>query len=155
MANKSEQEIHGPEGTCFGCGPKNEKGLQIKSFWEGEELVLRYKPSPEHQAFPGIINGGIIGTLFDCHSNWCAATTLFKRNPEKDFPSTVTSEFSIKLIRPTPFGVKLTIKAKPKEISGNKVVVEAELYADGKVTATSLAVFFAVEEGHPAFHRWN
>ncbi|OLS23815.1 MAG: hypothetical protein HeimC3_22870 [Candidatus Heimdallarchaeota archaeon LC_3] len=155
MSNKSEQDIHGPEGTCFGCGPKNEKGLQIKSFWEEDEFVLRFTPSSEHQAFPGTINGGIIGSLFDCHGNWCAATTLFKRNPNKIFPSTVTSEFTLKLNRPTPSGVELIIKAKPTEITENKVIVEAELYANGKITASFTGVFFAVEEGHPAFHRWN
>jgi hypothetical protein len=34
------------------------------------------------------------------------------------------------------------------------VVVEASLEASGKVTATCRGVFVAVQQGHPAFHRW-
>ncbi|MHA1984928.1 MAG: PaaI family thioesterase [Candidatus Hodarchaeales archaeon] len=135
MVVKGVQDIHGSEGICFGCGPKNEKGLQIKSNWEGDEFVLRFNPKTEHQAFPGAVNGGIIGALFDCHANWCAATTLHKLNPEKDFPSTVTSKFEVKLKRPTPFGVELIVKAKPTEIEGNKVTIEAELIANKNTTA--------------------
>ncbi|MHA2339683.1 MAG: PaaI family thioesterase [Candidatus Hodarchaeales archaeon] len=155
MVVKGVQDIHGPEGTCFGCGPKNEKGLKIKSNWEGEEFVLRFNPKPEHQAFPGAINGGIIGTLFDCHANWCAATTLHKLNPEKDFPSTVTSKFEVKLKHPTPFGVELLIKAKSTEIKGNKITIEAELIANEKITAKFIGVFVAVGQDHPGFYRWD
>ncbi|RMG24250.1 MAG: PaaI family thioesterase [Methanobacteriota archaeon] len=149
------QDKYGPEGICFGCGPKNPKGLQIKSFWEGDDFVLRFNPREEHQAFEGVVNGGIIGALFDCHSNWCAATELFRRHPDEEFPSTVTSEFHVKLKRPTPFGPTLVVKARPVEVDGNKVTVEAEMEADGKITATCRGVFVAVKEGHPAYHRWK
>lgn len=155
MSVKSVQDIHGSDGRCFGCGPKNEKGLRIKSYWEGEDFILRFNPKPEHQAFPGSLNGGIIGTLFDCHANWCAATTLYKLNPEKEFPSTVTSKFEVELKRPTPFGVEILVKAKPKEIDGNKVTIKAELIANGKVTAIFEGIFVAVDPGHPAYHRWT
>lgn len=152
---KSAQETYGADGVCFGCGPKNEKGLRIRSFWEGDEFVLRFKPEPHHQAFKGTVNGGIIGALFDCHENWCAATALYNKNPEEDFPSTVTSEFSVKLYRPTPFGVELLIKAKPTKFDGKSVTVYAEMFANEKKTASCTGVFVAVKEGHPAFHRWG
>ena len=29
---------------CFGCGRLNEKGHQIKSYWDGEESVCHFKP---------------------------------------------------------------------------------------------------------------
>ncbi len=149
------QDKYGPTGICFGCGPANPKGLRIKSFWEGDDFVLRFTPREEHQAFKGVVNGGIIGTLFDCHCNWCAATELHRRNPDEEFPSTVTSEFHVKLRRPTPYGTELLIKARPVKVDGNKVTVEAEMYANGKVTATCTGVFVSVPKGHPAYHRWQ
>lgn len=155
MTEVSAQDRYGPNGVCFGCGPKNPKGLQIKSRWEGDDFILRYKPKEEHRAFGDILNGGIIGSLFDCHSNWCAATTLFKLHPDKPFPSTVTSEFYVKLKRPTPLNAQILIKAKPSEIDGTKVIVEAEMWANNKLTATCRGIFFAVQPGHPAFHRWD
>ncbi len=155
MEKKAVQDIFAPNGTCFGCGPKNEKGLQIKSYWEGEHLVLRYKPKKHHAAFRGVLNGGIIATLLDCHMNWCAATTLHKNNPNQEFPSTVTAELQVQYKRPTPLDAEIFIKAWPVKIDGNKVVVEAELIAAGQVTAKGRGTFAAVSEGHPAYHRWD
>lgn len=155
MSKIASQDKYAPLGTCFGCGPLNEKGLRIKSFWEGDDFVVHYNPEPHHQAFPGTINGGIIGTIFDCHMNWAAATKLFDKNRDKDFPSTVTSEFSVKLKRPTPYGVELLVKAWVKEISGNFVTVEAEMYANNKITSIASGIFVSVKEGHPAYHRWD
>ncbi len=73
---KSLQDTYAPNNRCFGCGPANEKGLRIKSFAEGDELVCDWTPEPHHQAFPNALNGGICGSLLDCHSNWAAAYSL-------------------------------------------------------------------------------
>ena len=76
VKGKSVQELHAPNSICFGCGPANSEGLRIHSFRSENGLEMRFNPSAEHQAFPGMINGGIIGTLMDCHGNWTAAIAL-------------------------------------------------------------------------------
>ena len=73
---KGVQRQYAPTSICFGCGPANHKGLQIDSYRKGDGLELKFTPSEEHQAFPGMVNGGIIGTLLDCHGNWAAAIAL-------------------------------------------------------------------------------
>jgi acyl-coenzyme A thioesterase PaaI-like protein len=148
------QDQYAPRSICFGCGPANPKGLQIKSRWEGEQFVARFQPKPEHQAFSGIVNGGIIGTLLDCHGNWCAAMTLLKERGLSEAPSTVTSEFHVKLRRPTPVQ-ELTVLARAVSVEGDKVTIEAELKAGDQLTATCRGVFVAVKPGHPAYHRWD
>src|SRR3954463_5083832 len=102
--SQSLQELHSPESTCFGCGPKNLKGLRIRSMPgpDGESLVATWKAEPHHEAFAGTLGGGIIGVLLDCHSNWTAAWTLMKRSGAAHPPCTVTSEFHVKLLRPAP-----------------------------------------------------
>src|SRR5438874_9966673 len=75
----SLQERYAPENTCFGCGPKNEKGLRIRSFARGGEYLAEWTPEPHHQAFPGVLNGGICGALLDCHSNWAACHHLMEK----------------------------------------------------------------------------
>ena len=155
MAEIALQDKYGPSGICFGCGPANEKGLRIKTFMEGDEYVVRFQPKPEHQAFEGVINGGIIGSVFDCHCNWSAAHTIFQANPEKGFPSTVTAEYKIKLKRPTPFNTELVFKAKVIALDGPKATVTGKLIANDKVTALCEGVFVAVEPGHPGYHRWE
>ncbi|MHB8605164.1 MAG: PaaI family thioesterase [Thermoplasmatota archaeon] len=152
---KAAQDEYAPHSICFGCGPANAKGLRIKSHWEGEDFVARWHAAPEHQAFPGMLNGGILGALLDCHSNWCAATTLMRERKLDAPPTTVTSEFHVHLRRPTPFAAELHLHAKPVAIEGDKVTIEAVLEADGKVCASCRGVFVAVREGHPAYHRWE
>lgn len=149
---KALQDEYGPDTICFGCGPANEDGLQIKSFVEGDEVIAGFVPEGHHQAFPGVINGGIIGALFDCHMNWTAAYHLMGDGEE--LPVTVTAEYSVKLRRPTPAGAPLHIRAHVTESSGSRATVEATLEADGVVCAEASGKFVAVEEGHPAYHRW-
>ena len=152
--HQSLQDTYGPGTICFGCGPANEKGLQIKSFVQDASVVAEFDPSPEHQAFAGVVNGGIIGALFDCHMNWTAAQAIMTEGSLDRFPVTVTADFHVRLRRPTPYPATLHLEAWATGVDGNRATVEAELTADDKVTATCTATFVAIEEGHPAYHRW-
>lgn len=78
MIDKSLQDAYAPGSSCFGCGPSNIKGLKIKSFVRGDEVVAEWTAEPHHEAFPGALNGGIVGTLLDCHCNWAAAWHLMQ-----------------------------------------------------------------------------
>lgn len=154
MNEKSLQETYNPQGICFGCGPANEKGLRIRSFVESDTVVLRYRPAPHHVAFEGAVNGGIIGTLFDCHCNWTAAYYLMRNKGMDRPPPTVTAEFSVKLKRVTPTDTELVFRARLVRIQGDRAEIDAELEADGKTTAICSGSFVAVGEGHPAYQRW-
>src|SRR5215207_985261 len=96
---KSLQDLYSPNSICFGCGPDNEEGLQIKSHPQNGEVSAEWRAEPHHQAFPGMLNGGIIGALLDCHSNWTAAYFLMKKNGKTEPDCTVTANYSIKLLR--------------------------------------------------------
>ena len=76
MSEQSLQDRYAPSTRCFGCGPANPDGLRIKSFVRGDEVVCEWAPAKRHEAFDGALNGGIVGTLFDCHCNWTAAHHL-------------------------------------------------------------------------------
>ena len=150
---KSLQESLAPKSICFGCGPANPKGLRIQSFAEGDAVICDWTPEPHHEAFPGVLNGGIIGALLDCHSNWTAAHSIMVAEKLDHIPPCVTAEFDVKLKRPTPLGpVHLSARAVAR--NGDKVTVEATLEAGGKVTATCTGTFVRVKPGHPAYFRW-
>lgn len=153
-AAQSLQDRYAPANACFGCGPANAKGLRIKSFVEGEEVVCRWQPEPHHEAFENMLNGGICGALLDCHSNWTAAWHLMRRRGLAAPPCTVTAEFHVRLKRPTPTGAPVALRARVVESTDDRAVVEAEIEAGGRVTATCRGTFVAVEPGHPAYHRW-
>ncbi|HEY2509988.1 MAG TPA: PaaI family thioesterase [Polyangiaceae bacterium] len=151
----SLQETYAPKGMCFGCGPANAQGLRIRSIATADDAAeCHWTPAPHHQAFEGMLNGGICGALLDCHSNWTAAWHLMRTRGLDAPPCTVTAEFAVKLKRPTPMDGGVTLHAKVVGVDGDKVTVDAELTAGGKVTATCHGIFVAVKEGHPAFHRW-
>ena len=151
---KSIQEIYAPDSICFGCGPANNKGLKIRSFEKDGEYVMEWRAESHHEAFPGMLNGGIIGSLLDCHSNWAAAHFLMKKKGESSTDCTVTASYSVKLLRPTPSDALIYLRAWVTESSEDRATVEAELVANDKVCATCKGLFVVVKEGHPAYHRW-
>ena len=151
---KSIQETYAPNNACFGCGPANPKGLHIRSFVDGDEVVAEWTPSTEYEAFPGMLNGGIIGALLDCHCNWAAAWYLMNASGLDKPPCTVTADYAIKLLRPTPTDGTIKLRARVVEARKDRATVEGELIAHDKVCATCRGTFVAVKEGHPAYHRW-
>ena len=150
----SVQDRYAPGNRCFGCGPANDKGLRLKSHEEAGGLVAEWRPEPHHEAFTGMLNGGIIGALLDCHSNWTAAWHLMRQAGQASPPCTVTAEFHVKLRRPTPSTEPVQLRARVVESAADRATVEATLESQGQVTATCRGVFVAVKEGHPAYHRW-
>ena len=150
----SLQETYAPQNVCFGCGPANPDGLHIRSFAKGDEVVSEWQPEKKYEAFTGVLNGGIIGSLLDCHCNWTAAYHLMKQAKASEVPCTVTAEYAIKLLRPTPTKDSIFLSARVTDSKEDRATVEGTLTAAGKVCATCRGVFVAVKEGHPAFHRW-
>ena len=155
MGEECVQKKHAPNSICFGCGPANAEGLQIKSYPIENGLKMTFETEDMHQAFPGMINGGIIGTLMDCHGNWTAAMAIMEARKETEPPCTVTARYSIKLRRPTPHGVPLEITSQVESLDGDRAEISMKLIANGELCAQGDGLFVAVKEGHPAWHRWH
>lgn len=79
------------------AGPSNQNGLQLKSFRIDKGLEAHIQLPKTYQAFPGIMNGGAVGGLFDCHGNWTAAIALMDHSSLPKPPLTLTTEV---LVRP-------------------------------------------------------
>ena len=77
-----------------------------------------------------------------------------KKNGKNKTDCTVTANYSVKLLRPTPSDALIKVRARVVESSEDRATVEAELIANDKVCATCKGLFVAVKEGHPAYHRW-
>jgi acyl-coenzyme A thioesterase PaaI-like protein len=149
------QDRFAPQSSCFGCGPANPKGLRIKSFPDSDgNLICDWMPEAHHEAFPGMLNGGIVGALLDCHSNWAATHHLMIRDGLDAPLCTVTARYEIEMKRPTPSGSPVHLRAEIERSDGRKVWVFAELLSDDVVCATCTGLFLAVKPGHPAYHRW-
>lgn len=152
--SQSLQDLYFAHGTCFGCGPANPRGLHVKSHVQGDEVVAHWTPQPHHEAYPGVLNGGIIGALLDCHGNWAAAHHLMQKSGAQRPPCTVTAEYSVQLLQPTPSAQPVTLRARVVDSAADRAAVEATLESGGKVCARFRGLFVAVKPGHPAYHRW-
>ena len=129
---------------CYGCGRLNDHGLQLKSRWDGDETVARYTPLPHHTALPGFVYGGLIASLIDCHAMGTAAAATLRaegldvgRTPSPRF---VTAALRVDYLKPTPLGPELEIRARVRERTPRKVVIESTVSANGVVTARGEAV---------------
>ena len=58
-----------------------------------------WTPPPDHDAFPGVLNGGIVSALLDCHGNWTAATHLMRLRGVDVPPTTVTADLHVTLLQ--------------------------------------------------------
>lgn len=152
---KSLQDQFAPNLICFGCGPANVDGLRIKSFVEGDKVICRFTPQPHHRAYGGMINGGIIGALLDCHLCWTAAYHLMVKRGDEVPPCCVTAKYGVQFEQVTPTDQELIIEAWVVDSSLRKAVVEGTIGPAGVVTARGDGTFVAVKDGHPAYHRWG
>ena len=151
------QEKYSPVSACFGCGPANEKGLRIRSHvshTDPTEIVADWRAELHHEAFPGMLNGGIVGALLDCHSNWTAAYHLMTKAGQDQPPCTVTADYAIQLKRPTPTDGVIHLSARVVDSKEDRATIEATLTAGGKVWRLAGALLLPSSRGHPAYHRW-
>jgi acyl-coenzyme A thioesterase PaaI-like protein len=140
-----------PRNHCWGCGPLNEHGLQIKSYWSGDEAICRWRPHPEHMAGPtSVLNGGIIATIVDCHSV-CTAIAAAYRAEDRAMDSEpliwyVTAALEVTYRKPTPTVAPLLLRAKIVETVGRTTVVTCSLRSEGEERATARVVAVRVSE---------
>ncbi len=152
---ESLQDRYAPHGVCFGCGPKNKEGLHLKSVPFGDTVIAEWTPKKHHVAFGNFGSGGVISVLMDCHGNWAATYALMKAKGFATAPGTVTAEYTVRFLKPTPLDKKWQLTAWATKIEGDRVSVSGELKVDGSATATMSGTFVAVKEGHPAYYRWH
>jgi len=135
---------------CYGCGRLNERGHRVKTSWEGDESVTRFHPLPFHTAVPGIVYGGLLASLIDCHSTGTAAAAMYREEgramdtlPAFRF---VTGSLHVSYLKPTPLGPELVIRGRVHEIKGRKVTVASTVEVDGIETVIGEVVAIQMPE---------
>ncbi len=151
MTVKAVQDFYDADvAHCYGCGRLNEKGHQIKTYWDGNETVSSFTPEPYHTAIPGYVYGGLIASLIDCHGTGSAAAAKYRdENREmgsKPLLRYVTASLHVDYLRPTPIDGPLELRGTIKEIKGRKVVVNITLSAKGKICAKGSVVAVQMPE---------
>lgn len=139
------------DNYCYGCGADNEKGLQVKSHWNGEECVCHYTPRPEQCAGPlQYVYGGTIASLIDCHSVGTALSNYYKREGRDvgELPEIwcVTGRLTVSYLAPTPIDKDIEIRATIADCGERKTLVKSRVYSDGVQTAEGEVVAIRVPD---------
>ena len=151
MNQKAFQDCYPDElSYCYGCGRLNEEGLQLKSYWDGEETVAIFHPRPYHIAIPGYVYGGLIAAIIDCHCTGTAAAAA-SRSEGREIGTEpilrfVTASLQVEYLRPTPMGKTLEVRGRVIEVKARKVVVNAIVSANGELCAKGHVVAVKMPE---------
>jgi acyl-coenzyme A thioesterase PaaI-like protein len=140
----SIQERLFPDLPCFGCGPSNPRGLQLRSYPDGAGVAATFTPWPEHDNGLGFLNGGIIATLLDCHSAAAVVLESERRGIESIPPALlpfVTAGLDVRYLRPAPLHEPVRLHAAVVAATDGEMTVEVELSWDGKPRAAGSAMW--------------
>ena len=152
MAAKAFQDYYPDEfAHCFGCGRLNQEGLQIKSYWDGEESVCHYTPKPFYTGgFPGYVYGGFIASLMDCHGAATASAAKLRAEgsslDDRPISRFVSASLKVDYLKPTPIGKVLELRGRVREIKGRKVIVSVTLSAEGEIRAKGEVLLVQIPE---------
>ena len=140
-----------PHNHCYGCGPENPDGMQIKSHWDGTESLCTYQPRPEQCAGPTqFLYGGTIASLIDCHCVGTAIANYYGRDGFEvgDGPAIwcVTGNLAVSYRKPTPIDQPVVLSATIEKCSDSKALVVCTLSSDGVVTAEGKVVAIRVSQ---------
>ncbi|MDD0973938.1 PaaI family thioesterase [Pseudomonas fontis] len=147
----SLQDLAAPQGVCYGCGTAHPNGLHLKSHWDddGIHVVCKHEPGGEFIGWPGLVYGGLLAMLVDCHSNWTAMAYHYRAEGREpgSLPriDCVTGQLGLTYLKPTPMGVELVLKARVEGEVGRKSRVICEVWAGDVLTVTADSVFVRVD----------
>lgn len=138
-------------GRCYGCGRFNARGHRLRTRWDGDETVTRFTPEPFHTAVPGVVYGGLLASLVDCHGTGSAAGAGYRaegREPGTEPPLRyVTAALRVEYLKPTPLGPELEIRGRILEVKGRKVVVAVRVLCGGVETVRGEVIAVRMPEG--------
>jgi acyl-coenzyme A thioesterase PaaI-like protein len=140
MEIKSFQDYYPDDyAICYGCGKLNEHGHQIKSYWDGDESVCRFKPQPYHTGAQNFVYGGLIASLIDCHATGTASAAKHRSEGkiigEGLLTRFVTAALHVDYTAPVPIDATLVLRGRVEEIKGRKITVTVKLFVGDTVCA--------------------
>jgi acyl-coenzyme A thioesterase PaaI-like protein len=129
-------EVHF-DGHCFGCGPLNPDGLQLKFEPSDEGSVAEYVVPARFQSWAGMAHGGIVSLMLDEAVGWAGW--------HAGHPG-VTGRLQVSLRRPLKLGEKVRIVGRVENVRRSLVYVSAFVEgADGSRVADATATLMAVK----------
>ena len=139
---------------CWGCGPKNDLGLHLKTYpsLDGECCISRIKLENAYTGgVPSNVFGGMIATIFDCHGTASAAWFAHHQKGLEVTETTligrfITARLEIDYLSPTPIDDEIVVISTLEELGERKAIISMGMSVAGKVRAKSKMVAVAVKD---------
>ena len=114
---------------CFGCGPANPSGLQMK-FFSDDKSVFSWLKVPDHLiGWDNLVHGGVLSTILDEIMSWSAMYLLKK--------FILTKSMTIDFIKPVFEGTELKAEGSVFEKRSDKeAVMQGRIYNKEGVLCT-------------------
>lgn len=117
------------DSRCFVCGMKNDGGLQINFFRDGDKAaVARCRPDRRFMGYDGLIHGGVAGALLD----EIMIKAILGRGK-----LVVTARMTVNYHKPIRMNETLTLRGTIKEERGKIVETEGVILDDAGVMLSS------------------
>lgn len=110
--------------NCFGCGPENEHGLQMRFETNGNQIRSQVTIPHHLRGWSNIAHGGVLSTIADEIMAW-AAIHLLKR-------FILTKKMEITFLKPVTIGSRLEAVGYVKERPNSKNAVMACRISDAQ-----------------------
>ena len=139
---------------CWGCGPKNDLGLHLKTHpsVDGKSCISRIKLENAYTGgVPSNVFGGMIATIFDCHGTASAAWFAHHQKGLELTKSTVigrfiTAHLEIDYLSPSPIEDEIVVTSTLEELGERKAIIAMEMTVATKVRAKAKMVAVAVKD---------
>lgn len=122
-----QDDVYFKGNHCWGCGNENPDGLNIKSYWDGNESVCTWKPEDFHTAgWPHALYGGIISGIIDCHCMCTIIAEYYKNKNTEEKESHkywfATGSMKVDFLKPTPVNKPFQPPNFPGKCSGKSPI---------------------------------
>ena len=139
---------------CWGCGPRNDLGLHLKTYpsIDGKSCISRIKLENAYTGgVPSNVFGGMIATVFDCHGTASAAWFAHHQKGLELTESTVigrfiTARLEIDYLSPSPIEDEIVVTSTLEELGERKAIIAMEMTVATKVRAKAKMVAVAVKD---------
>jgi acyl-coenzyme A thioesterase PaaI-like protein len=95
--------IDSQANICFGCGPGNPVGLQLRVSEDGNRVWAEFEPGRWHEGWAGVVHGGVLAAALDEVMAYC----IFYQGMKA-----VTARMELRYKNPAQYGDHLMVEAR-------------------------------------------
>jgi acyl-coenzyme A thioesterase PaaI-like protein len=128
-----ESMDHFPD--CVVSGLANPMGIAMRAHRNGDEAVARVALGAAFEGAPGRAHGGVVAAIFDDTMGFVLSML---RTPA------FTGRLTVTYRAPTPVGEELEFRARLRERSGRKLLIDGRALRDGACFAEAEGLFIAI-----------